>query len=118
MLQAPHPSTGGVDPSMSLTSIVRRSPLPPPQKLAAAARLLRGQGIQGLARELGVRYESLSRAINSPDNNGRALRERAERLLGFGAGVIFSSLGVNTRPQVCQEARQGVTKNAGREMTR
>lgn len=81
-----------INPLASFKSILRQAPLPTGEKLAIAARLLRGEFLQELAGELGVTPQHLSRAINAQGNQGLAVRRRAAALLGLELADISAAM--------------------------
>lgn len=72
-----------LNPHEPFKSILRAAPLPTAEKLAIAARLLRGELLRDLASRLGVTTQHLSRAINATGNQGAAVRQRVVEFLGL-----------------------------------
>ena len=81
-----------LNPLASFKSILRQASLPTGEKLAIAARLLRGKHLQQFAGELGITPQHLSRAINARGNQGLAVRRRAAILLGLELADIGAPL--------------------------
>jgi hypothetical protein len=96
-----------LNPLRSFKSILRGSPLPTPEKVAIAARVLRGKYLQELASEMGVTPQALSRAINASGNVGAAMRRRVVELLGLDLEDIAAYGGhADHAPNVAQAASQ------------
>lgn len=115
MNAAPANEVNQLNPQRPFKSILRAAPLPTPEKLAIAARLLRGELLRDLASRLGVTPQHLSRAINATGNQGAAVRQRVVDLLGLDLEDIAALPPAEHDPSLAQPSTSG-NWNSGAEI--